>query len=157
MNNKLSLIVNFIGIDKMSGAMKNILGLGEKGSAALRRLNGDSRRLGRELRDVQRELKGASGNVTQLVARERELETALAGVNGQMARQKTLAAINTRTGRITARGDDRVEEVSVHFVDQQLGASIRHSEGPAGCWDRPVLSYLLQKQNFTRTDTDIRR
>lgn len=108
MNNKLSLIVNFIGIDKMSGAMKNIVGLGEKGSAALRRLNGDARKMTRELRDVRRELGGASGNITTLVERERQLETALKGVNRQIERQKSLASINARTARMTARGEAMV-------------------------------------------------
>ena len=106
MSNKLSLLVNFIGVDKMSGALRNIVGLGRNGSQSLRALNGEARRLQREMKDVGRELKGASGNVTQLIDRERALERALAGVNRQMDRQRKLAAINADTKAIQARGTD---------------------------------------------------
>ncbi|MDT8758252.1 phage tail tape measure protein [Sphingomonas psychrotolerans] len=106
MSNKLSLIVNFIGVDKMSGAMRNIVGLGQRGSASLRGLNGEARRLGRELRDVERDLSRSSGNVTELANRERELERALAGVNRQLERQRRSAAIAADARAMAARGQE---------------------------------------------------
>lgn len=105
MSNKLSLIVNFVGIDKMSGALRNIVGLGRKGSASLGALRGEGRKLESQLRKVRGELAGASGNVSQLVNRERELERALMGVNRQLDRQRNFAAIDGRANAMRARGD----------------------------------------------------
>lgn len=106
MSNKLSLLVNFVGVDRMSGALRNIVGLGRNGSQSLRALNGEARRLQREMRDVGRDMRTASGNVTQLIERERELERALAGVNRQIDRQKRLAAIDADRAAMQRRGED---------------------------------------------------
>ena len=106
MNNKLSLLVNFIGVDKMSGALKNIVGLGSKGSKSLRALAGDSRKLSRDLQSVQREIAKGSGNVTQLIERERELERQLAQTNTQLQRQRRLAAIDADRMAMQRRADE---------------------------------------------------
>lgn len=106
MSNKLSLLVNFVGVDRMSGALRNIVGLGRNGSQSLRALNGEARRLQREMRDVGRDMRTASGNVTRLIERERELERALAGVNRQIDRQKRLAAIDADRAAMQRRGED---------------------------------------------------
>lgn len=106
MNNKLSLLVNFIGVDKMSGALKNIVGLGGKGSKSLRDLTGDARKLTRDLQSVQREIAKGSGNVTQLVERERDLERQLEATNKQMERQRHLAAIDADKAVMKRRGDE---------------------------------------------------
>lgn len=106
MSNKLSLLVNFIGVDKMSGALRNIVGLGRNGSTSLRALNAEARRLQGEMREVGREFKRSSGNVTQLIDRERALERALAGVNRQLDRQRKLSAIDADTRAIKGRGAD---------------------------------------------------
>ena len=37
-SNKLSLLVNFVGVDKMSGSLRNIMALGKKGSRSLNEL-----------------------------------------------------------------------------------------------------------------------
>ena len=94
MSNKLSLIVNFLGVDKMSGALRNIVGLGTKGSNSIRALTGESRKLERELAKVRRELSSSTGNVTELANRERDLERQLAGTNQQLRRQRDLARVN---------------------------------------------------------------
>lgn len=106
MSNKLALLVNFVGVDKMSGALRNIVGLGRNGSQSLRALNGEARRLQREMRDVGRDMRTATGNVTQLIERERQLEQALAGVNRQIDRQKRLATIDADTAAMKRRGQD---------------------------------------------------
>ena len=77
MSNKLSLLVNFVGVDKMSGSLRNIMALGKKGSRSLNELRGEGRKLGAQLRDVRRQIAGASGNVSDLVNRERALEAAI--------------------------------------------------------------------------------
>ena len=66
MSNKLSLMVNFVGVDKMSGALKNIVGLGKKGSQSLRSLAREARRLQGEIRDYDRLMARTSGNVNAL-------------------------------------------------------------------------------------------
>ncbi|MBG6118784.1 TP901 family phage tail tape measure protein [Sphingobium sp. JAI105] len=106
MNNKLSLLVNFVGVDKMSGAMKNIIGLGNKGSKSLRALAGDSRKLTSELKSVQREIAKGAGNITQLVDRERDLERQLVQTNRYLERQKHLAAIDADKAAMQRRGED---------------------------------------------------
>lgn len=104
MNNKLSLLVNFIGVDKMSGALRNIVGLGGKGSKSLRALAGDSKKLTRELQGVQRAIAKGVGNVTDLIEQERALERQLAQTNRQLDRQKHLAAIDADKAAMQRRG-----------------------------------------------------
>lgn len=93
MSKKLSLLVNFVGVDKMSGALRNIMKLGREGSKSLGALRGESRKLEGELRRVRAEMEGASGNITELANRERELEAAIARTNGQMEEKRRLLAI----------------------------------------------------------------
>lgn len=119
MSNKLALLVNFVGVDKMSGALRNIVGLGRNGSQSLRALNGEARRLQREMRDVGRDMRTATGNVTQLIERERQLEQALAGVNRQIDRQKSLAAIDASAAGIRRRG----EEFQTRGRDNMVGGA----------------------------------
>lgn len=105
MSNKLSLLVSFIGADKLSGSIRNITGASKKGSIALRTMGDESRRLKRELKDVQREI--ASGgligdrSIGKLVERERDLARQLEFSNRQIEQQKAklgqLAAIERKT------------------------------------------------------------
>ena len=101
MSNKLSLLVSFIGADKLSGAIRNITSTSKKGSVALKAMGDESRRLKRELGDVGRELQSATGNVTGLINRERDLARQLDFANRKMAEQKAqltqLAAIERTT------------------------------------------------------------
>jgi TP901 family phage tail tape measure protein len=115
MSNKLSLIVSFVAMDKMSGALRNIIGLGRQGSTSLKGLNGEAKRLERQMAGVQRELKGATGNVTALMNRERELAGAIAAVNTQIARQQALSGIDAdrramlnRAGALKGKGMDNM-------------------------------------------------
>ncbi|PNU06463.1 phage tail tape measure protein [Novosphingobium guangzhouense] len=106
MSNKLSLIVNFLGVDKMSGALRNIVGLGRRGSTSIRSLTGESKKLERELAKVRRELAGSAGNVTELMNRERDLERRLAGTNEQLQRQRRILAINADREAMISRARD---------------------------------------------------
>lgn len=105
-SSKLNLVVNFQGQDGLSGTLKNIVGLGKSGGAALRGLGQDARSLNRDLKSTRTELAGATGNVTALVAKERELEDALAGVNKQIDRQKRLNLIEADRLKMLQRGED---------------------------------------------------
>lgn len=105
MSNKLSLLVSFIGADKLSGSIRNITGASKKGSIALKAMGDESRRLKRELKDVQREI--ASGgligdrSIGTLVERQRDLARQLEFSNRQIEQQKAklgqLAAIERKT------------------------------------------------------------
>lgn len=105
-DNKLSLIVSFIGQDKLSGALRNIIGLGKTGDQALKGLFQEARGLKNEMKSLDSEIEKAAGNVTPLIDRQRELAEQLARVNGQIDRQKRLNAFDADTRRIAQRGSD---------------------------------------------------
>lgn len=88
MSNKLSLLVSFVGADKLSGSIRNITGASKKGSIALKAMGDESRRLKRELADVGRQMQSATGNVTALINRERDLARQLEFSNRQIEQQK---------------------------------------------------------------------
>lgn len=106
MNNKLSLIVNFAGTGDLTSHLRNIVGLGKKGSRSLNALRGEGRRLESQLRNVRKEITRSSGNITELIERERQLERAIDGVNSKMERQKRLNAIEGDRRAMIARGED---------------------------------------------------
>jgi len=112
MSNKLSLLVSFIGADKLSGSIRNITGASKKGSIALKAMGDESRRLKRELADVGRQLQSATGNVTGLMNRERDLARQLEFSNRQIEQQKNrlreLAAIERTTADRKAMASNMV-------------------------------------------------
>lgn len=105
-SNKLSLIVNFQGIDKMSGALRNIVGLGNKGSKSIRALTGESKKLQAQVNAISKKTKAAGYNVTGLAEREENLRAKLAQVNTQLARQQRLAAINADRMAMLRKAED---------------------------------------------------
>jgi len=105
MSNKLSLMVNFVGVDKLSGSLRNIMQLGRKGSQSIGKLTGESRKLKSQLAGVRRELRGASGNVTGLIDRERALERQIEQTNRDLAERKRLMKIDADKRAMQRRGD----------------------------------------------------
>ena len=108
MSNKLSLVVNFLGVDKLSGTMKNILGASKNGSRSIRVLNADMRTLRTELRDVGRQMKQTGADTGKLVDREKALRGAIERANQALERQKRLAVIDARTAGLSNRGREMV-------------------------------------------------
>lgn len=106
MSNKLSLMVNFVGIDKLSGSLRNITQLGKRGSRSLGELRGEGRKLESQLRDVRRQMEGASGNITEMANRERDLERAIESTNRDLAERKRLNTIEANRRGMVARGDE---------------------------------------------------
>lgn len=105
MNKNLRMIVSFIGNDKLSGSLRSIIGLGQTGSQKLALMKRNARDLEGELRGVQREMRGSTGNVTELMNRETDLERRIARTNGEMERQVKLLAASNRASAVRAKGD----------------------------------------------------
>lgn len=106
MTKNLRLLVSFATSDRLSGPLKNIVGLGQSGSERLAGMKREARDLGRELRDVQGELKRSTGNVSGLLNRERDLADRIARTNSEMERQTRLLSINARADSMRQRGAD---------------------------------------------------
>jgi TP901 family phage tail tape measure protein len=104
-DNKLSLIVQFTGQDNLSGALRNIIGLGRTGDQALKGMFRQARDLKGEMKGVAAEIAKGTGNVTGLIDKERQLATELARVNAQIDKQKRINAFNGDTAKIGRRGD----------------------------------------------------
>lgn len=162
MSNKLSLLVSFIGADKLSGSIRNITGASKKGSIALKAMGDESRRLKRELKDVQREI--ASGgligdrSIGKLVERQRDLARQLEFSNRQIEQQKAklgqLAAIERKTADRKAMAANMI---SSGQSDLAQGASIAAPlilAGAAAMRNEKQLALLAQKLDLTKSQTD---
>lgn len=99
MSNKLAIVINFLGNDKLSGSLKNIVNSGKTGTQVLKGMAREAAGLERELAKVRRELDGASGNITELARRESELERAIASANDAMASQSAMIQIEETEAR----------------------------------------------------------
>ena len=144
MSNKLSLVVNFLGVDKMSGALRNIVGLGRKGSHSIRSLAGESRKLERELGKVRRELAGSAGNVTELMNRERTLERQLEGTNRQLQRQRQLAGLAADKMAMLSRA-------------QELRSAGRDNMLAGAAMSLPLIASTRQAMQFETAMADVRK
>lgn len=87
-DNRLLLAVNFLGVDKLSGSIRNIVAGSKAGAASLKAMKAEARGLESELKDVRRGLAGGTGNLTALIDRERALERQIKATNLQFAQQK---------------------------------------------------------------------
>ena len=103
MDKNLALKITFLAADKLSGAMKKIVGLGQTGAQKLGQMKREVRGLEREMAAVGREIGSTTGNVTQLINRERELANQIAKANGHLEKQKRLLAIDNRVAKMQAR------------------------------------------------------
>ena len=105
MSNKLSLLVNFVGVDKMSGSLRSIMRLGDRGGRSLNQLRGEGRRLESQMRAVRRQIDNTSGNITGLIDQERRLQQQIDRTNREMAERRRLNAIEGDRRGMRARGD----------------------------------------------------
>lgn len=109
-DNKLSLIVQFTGADKLSPALKSIIGLSKQGKDGVGGLKKEAGALERQMRDVGRQIDRTSGNVTTLINRERDLASQIARVNGVIRQRSRLMAIDARTAAMREQGRRYIEE-----------------------------------------------
>jgi len=106
MSGALNLIVNLVGSDKLTGLFRNLIGTGKTAGQVIKGMAREAAGLERELKDVRREIAGASGNITSLVSRERDLERQIARTNEQLGKQKRLMQIDATANQIRNRGAD---------------------------------------------------
>ncbi|GMM59899.1 phage tail tape measure protein [Novosphingobium pituita] len=103
-DNRLSLIVSFTGNDKLSGAIRNLIGLGRNGDQALKGMFKQANNLKKEMANLDKQIGKTSGNVSPLIDQQKDLAAQLEKVNAQIDRQKALNAFHADTNRIGQRG-----------------------------------------------------
>lgn len=154
MSNKLSLLINFIGVDKMSGALRNIVGLSRQGSTSIKALTGEQRRLENQLKATRRQIEQGIGNLTEAIDRERALERSIEGVNNQLQRQRRLAAVNADVAGMARRG----QELKTRGQDNMLGGVAMAAPfvlaGKAAMDFSSGMVDIQQKAQLTNAETD---
>lgn len=106
MNNKLSLIVNFTGAGNLSNSIKNIIGLGNKGSKSLRALNGEAKKLTREIAEYDRRISRTSGSANALWDQQKRKMQELEEVQKRILRQERLIGIEADRRAMAQRGQN---------------------------------------------------
>ena len=106
--NSLNLLVKFSekGLSELKGGFKNLVGLGKSGASSFRNLKREAKAFESELKDVRRQIDGASGNITELVNREKQLERSLEGTNDELRKQGKLYEASKNAQAIRAKGAD---------------------------------------------------
>lgn len=131
-DNKLSLIVQFTGVDKLTPALKSIIGLGKQGQAGISGLKKEAKDLDRQMRDVGKQIERTSGNVTTLINRERGLAAQIERVNGAIKQRSRLMAIDARTAAIRDRGQRYVSEGRAGLLWASVAAAPIYAMAKAG-------------------------
>lgn len=152
-DNKLNLVVQFSALDKLSGAMKNIIGLGKSGGQVLGQMKGEAKKLDSELAKVRQEMSKATGNITDLANRERDLEVAIAKSNSQLQRQKKLLEIDSKVSKITAQGE-RLKSAGASNAAGGVGILASLALAGRGAMDfSSGMVDIQQKANLTNRET----
>lgn len=158
MSNKLSLLVSFIGADKLSGSIRNITGASKKGSIALKAMGDESRRLKRELADVGKQMQSATGNVTGLINRERDLARQLEFSNRQIEQQKAklsqLAAIERTTANRKQLAGNLISSGQSDIAQGAGLAAPLILAGAAAMKNEKALALMAQKLDLSKAETD---
>lgn len=146
--NKLSLVVSFIGQDKLSAGLRGIIGLGKTGDQALKGLNREAGKIAGQMRKNQQAIaeamqSGASG-LTELIAKEKELAGALAKVNEQRGKQRRLNEIDGTVSRIGNK------------ADAYRSASVSNVFG-AAAMVAPIVVATKQAMTFESAMADVRK
>jgi TP901 family phage tail tape measure protein len=117
-SNKLALMVEFgsAGLDKLSSGLRAMTADSKKSSAGLRALNREHRDIQKAIKANAREMQNASGNITHLADKERELQAQLSATNRQLEKQERLLAATTRADGLRQRGADMRQAGKDHMV-----------------------------------------
>jgi TP901 family phage tail tape measure protein len=153
MSNKLTLMVNFLGGDKLSGAIRNIIGTGKTARQVLKDMAREATGLERELGKVRREIAGASGNITDLVSRERALERQIEQTNAEMARRRRLMEIDANADQIRARGQEIMDRGRDNMAEGAVAAAPLVLMGRAAMQNEKALALMAQKLDLNDRQT----
>lgn len=154
MNNKLSLLVNFVGVDKMSGALKNIVGLGKQGSKSLRALTGEAKELQREIKRYDRLIAQTSGNTTALWDSQKRKLQELEQVQQRITRQQRLMAIEAEKQAMLRRADDLKAKGQENVIGgAALAAPLIIATKQAAEFSSGMVD-IQQKANLSNRETD---
>lgn len=154
MNNKLSLLVNFVGVDKMSGALRNIIGLGGKGSKSLRELAGEAKNLQREIADYDRRIQRTSGSATALWDAQKRKMQELEEVQRRINRQQRLAAIEADRQAMQRRGSELKAKGQENVVGGAAAAApLIYAVKAAADFSSGMVD-IQQKAELTNAETD---
>ncbi len=154
MSNKLAIMVNFLGSDKLSGAIRNIIGTGKTGGQVLKGMAREAAGLERELAKVRREIDGASGNVTALFKREAQLEAQIQRTNSEMAKRKRLLEIDATVRQVGAKGEDFRQRGQENIIQgATLAAPLILATKAAGDFSSGMVD-IQQKANLTNVEAD---
>lgn len=104
MDKNLVLKIQMLAADKLSGSLKKIVGLGEKGGQALSRMKREARDLDNQLKDVRARLSAGSMQGGLLMA-ERELVKAIEQTNRQIERRQQLMKIDNRVAKMQVQAE----------------------------------------------------
>lgn len=153
MSNKLTLLVNFLGTDKLSGAIRNIIGTGKTGKQVLKDMAREAAGLERELGKVRREIAGTSGNITDLANRERQLERQIEQTNAELKKRKRLIEIDANADRIRARGDHLMDRGRDNMAQGAVAAAPLILMGRAAMTNEKALALMAQKLDLNDAKT----
>lgn len=104
MDKKLALTIQFLALDKLSGSMKKIVGLGEKGTTALARMKRQARDLERQMGEVRGKLAINPFDLESLTA-ERKLRQAIAETNRELQKRAAFLKIDRQADTMRAHGE----------------------------------------------------
>ena len=104
MDKRLALTIQFAAADKLSGALRSISGLADKGGRAIGKLTRQSKKLESQLADVQGKL-GSGSFAPGLVMAERELKKAIANTNRELERRKAFMSIDNKVSAMHGQAD----------------------------------------------------
>ncbi|HZV57732.1 MAG TPA: phage tail tape measure protein [Sphingobium sp.] len=150
----LRLIVSFATNDKLTGPLKNIVGLAQSGRERFAGMKREVRDLERELKGVQREMGTAGADVGQLAAREAELQQQLARANAEMEKQERLLKRLASADQMIARGES-LKGAGQH--NMMMGAAMAAPllfAGKAAMDYEKRLALIAQKSDLSATTTE---
>lgn len=105
----LKIRLMFAGVDRLSGVLDGIQGATRRAGSAMADTNRTIRQQQTELRDVQRRMAAGTGNVTELINRERTLTDAIDRGNRELEQRRAaferLSNAQRRFETTQARGD----------------------------------------------------
>jgi len=160
-DNRLNLVVQFLGIDKLSPALKNMIGLGKTGRQELATLTAEQRRLNGEIATYDKRISQTTGSVTHLWNAQKKLLTQQEAIGAQIQRQKNLMAIDGRTARTQAKGSAMVGSgTQTLFMGAMLAAPLYEMAklaGQAQAADNQLRALGLDDQSVGRLEDNARR